>query len=192
MAKIELDNERIKKDLNSVANRAIPRMIVLAFLGALVASAVDLIAKIEKQINPDDAALIIMVVRILGGLYIAFLLYEIIYGIYLVISLKIKAAKGKFTVEMDELVDREPYKTLGFKFIIRLIPRIKDYYLRQNYTELKKHGMYRISSLEDDRHLRYIDGNDKVYVVLVKGFKEPMLLYIDMLYTYCVQKEVTE
>ena len=192
MAKIELDNEKIKKDLNSVANRAIPRMIVLAFLGSLVASAIWGISEIQKQINPDDAALIIMVVRILGGLYIAFLLYEIIYGIYLVISLKIKAAKGKFTVEMDELVDREPYKTLGFKFIIRLIPRIKDYYLRQNYTELKKHGMYRISSLEDERHLRYIDGNDKVYVVLVKGFKEPMLLYIDMLYTYCEQKEVTE
>ena len=192
MAKIEIDNEKIKKDLNSVANKAIPRLVGLIFLGALVASAIWGISEIQKQINPDDAALIIMVVRILGGLYIAFLLYEIIYGIYLVISLKIKAAKGKFTVEMDELVDREPYKTLGFKFIIRLIPRIKDYYLRQNYTELKKHGMYRISSLEDDRHLRYIDGNDKVYVVLVKGFKEPMLLYIDMLYTYCVQKEVTE
>ena len=191
MAKIELDNERIKKDLNSVANRAIPRMIVLTFLGALVAFAFDLIIKSEKEINSDDSALI-MVMRILGGLCIAFFLYEIIYGIYLVISLKIKAAKGKFTVEMDELVDREPYKTLGIKFIIRLIPRIKDYYPRQSCTELKKHGMYVISSLEDKRYLRYIDGNDKVYVVLVKGFKEPMLLYIDMLYTYCEQKEVTE
>ena len=192
MAKIELDNERIKKDLNSVANRAIPRMIVLAFLGSLVASAVDLIAKIEKQINPDGSALIIMVVRIFGGLYIAFLLYEIIYGIYLVISLKIKAAKGKFTVEVDELVDREPCKPVGLKFRFRLLPRLKDYHFLVNFTALKNHGTYITTSSKDDGHLRYINGNDKVYVVLVKGFKEPMLLYTDMIYTYSEQREVTE
>ena len=192
MAKIELDNEKIKKDLNSVANRAIPRILILSFLGALVASAVDLIAKIEKQINPDDAALIIMVARILGGLCIAFFLYEIIYGIYLVISLKIKAAKGKFTVEMDELVDREPCKPVGLKFRFRLLPRLKDYHFLVNFTALKNHGTYITTSSEDDGHLRYINGNDKVYVVLVNGVKEPMLLYTDMIYTYGEQREVTE
>ena len=192
MAKIELDNERIKKDLNSVANRAIPRMIVLAFLGSLVAFAFDLIIKSEKEINSDGSALIIMVVRILGGLYIAFLLYEIIYGIYLVISLKIKAAKGKFTVEVDELVDREPCKPVGLKFRFRLLPRLKDYHFLVNFTALKNHGTYITTSSEDDGHLRYINGNDKVYVVLVNGVKEPMLLYTDMIYTYGEQREVTE
>ena len=191
MAKIEIDNEKIKKDLNSVANRAIPRMIVLAFLGSLVAFAFDLIIKSEKEINSDDSALI-MVMRILGGLYIAFLLYEIIYGIYLVISLKIKAAKGKFTVEVDELVDREPCKPVGLKFRFRLLPRLKDYHFLVNFTALKNHGTYITTSSEDDGHLRYINGNDKVYVVLVKGFKEPMLLYTDMIYTYSEQREVTE
>ena len=192
MANIEIDNEKIKKDLNSVANKAIPRILILSFLGALVASAVDLIAKIEKQINPDGAALIIMVARILGGLYIAFLLYQIIYGIYLVVSLKIKAAKGKFTVEVDELVDREPCKPVGIKFRFRLLPRIKDYHFLVNFTALKNHGTYITTSSEDDGHLRYINGNDKVYVVLVNGVKEPMLLYTDMIYTYCEQIEVTE
>jgi len=192
MAKIEIDNEKIKKDLNSVANKAIPRILILVFLGVLVTSAVELIAKVEKQINPDGSALIIMVVRILGGLYIAFLLFEVIYGLYLVISLKIKAAKGKFTVEVDELVDREPCKPVGLKFRFRLLPRLKDYHFLVNFTALKNHGTYITTSSEDDGHLRYINGNDKVYVVLVNGVKEPMLLYTDMIYTYSEQREVTE
>jgi hypothetical protein len=167
-------------------------LVGLIFLGALVVSAICGISEIQKQINPDGAALIIMVVRIFGGLYIAFLLYQIIYGIYLVISLKIKVVREKFTVEIDELVDREPCKPLGLKFRFQLLPTIKDYHFLVNFTALKNHGRYIITSSEDDGHLRYINGNDKVYVVFVNGVKEPLLLYTDMIYTYSEQREVSE
>ena len=141
------------------------------------------------EIFPDGSFINIVVLTLMG-IYITFLLFEIIYGLYLVISIKIKARRGCFTVVEDELADRPPCMPARLKFTARVKFRfvrlltLKDYHLMTNVTFLKTYGKYTITTSEDDGHLRYITGNDKVYVVLVNGVKEPMLVYTHMIYDY--------
>ena len=189
MSKIVLDSKKIKEDINKTANKAIPRILIVAFLCTLLASCIKLVYKLGMEIFPDGSFINIAVLTLMG-IYITFLLFEIIYGLHLVISIKIKARRGCFTVVEDELADRPPCMPARLKFTARVKFRfvrlltLKDYHLMTNVTFLKTYGKYTITTSEDDGHLRYITGNDKVYVVLVNGVKEPILVYTHMIYDY--------
>ena len=177
MAKRLVDSNKIKEDLNSVASKAIPRILLEALLGIIIASVIIFVFRLDSDI------LLSIIFSVSMGAYFSLVLYEIIYGSYLVISLKIKAKRGLFTVEEDELLGNAT-RVVPRKFRFRIVPKIKDYHLSGGKVILKNHGEYTVTTSKDDENLAYVAENGKVYVVLVKGFKEPLLVYSHLVYDY--------
>ncbi|MBQ8392996.1 MAG: hypothetical protein IJX51_04405 [Clostridia bacterium] len=186
MSKNVLDKDKINRDLNTLIVKAIPKILLNGIICAITTSVyVTLIKNLIKFLNPEENNdKIIAISVLLGIVFILFPLYRFIYGAYLAISLKVKISKSGYKISEDELAQRHGNESVGIKASLTLTPSIKSYHWVRNATYLKSHGRYIITSSEDDGYLGYASGDSRVYAVLVKGIKEPMLVYTQMMYVY--------
>ena len=192
MSKRVVDREKIKEDLNSLVNKAALKIVLSAVVCVLATVFLVLaIIFIKSVIDPEAKTVWLIILAVFYCIIlIAYPLYRFICGVYLVINLKIKIVFDKFSVTEDEIASRNACEPIGLKERFKPLPSIKTYQWLCSAVYLKSYGRYIVTNSEDDGHLRYASSDSKLYVVLVKGFKEPMLVYTHMMYDYAKENYV--
>ena len=192
MSKRVVDREKIKEDLNSLVNKAALKIVLSAVVCVLATVFLVLaIIFIKSVIGPEAKTVWLIILAVFYCIIlIAYPLYRFICGAYLFVNLKIKIALGRFTVTEDGIARRNACEPIGLKERFKPLPSIKTYHWLCSVIYLNSYGRYIVTNSESDGQLRYASSESLVYVVLVNGFKEPMLAYTQMMYDYLKENYV--